>query len=79
MMGGGSRILLITPGNIGDVVLTLPVLDMLNSHYPGSDVHVLTSPSAAGVFKEDKRVAEVMQYEKRSSLRKKISLTGKLR
>lgn len=45
-----SKILFITLSNIGDVILTLPVLDSLIHSYPKAEITVLCGQRALGIF-----------------------------
>lgn len=67
-----NRILFITLSNIGDVVLTLPVLSALRDHFPDADIDILVGPRPKDIFKKDPRVKEVFVYNKYASLKEKL-------
>jgi lipopolysaccharide heptosyltransferase II len=73
------RILFITLSNIGDVILTLPVLGVLLRSFPKSQISVLTGPRAKQVFEQDPRINELFIYDKRGRLLEKLSLMNDLR
>ena len=61
-----KKILLVTLSNLGDVVLTLPVLQSLRSAYPKAEMHVMAGPGAAMAFESDKRIARFIPYKKKT-------------
>ncbi len=73
------RILVVTLSNLGDVILTLPVLQSLHANFPKAELHVVVSASAAEVFQGDGRIAKVILYDKRSDWRKKIDFIKGIR
>jgi len=73
------RILLITLSNIGDVILTLPVLRVLEREFSDADITVLVGPSAEEIFEAEPAVSEVIRYNKHISLIKKLHLCLELR
>lgn len=58
-----SRILLISLSNIGDAVLTTPVLEALHRQWPSAQITVLVGPRAVALFERDPRVARVRPYQ----------------
>ena len=42
-----SRILVMRPGALGDVIVTLPLLSALRRQYPGSSIELMATPSYA--------------------------------
>ncbi|MFA4991663.1 MAG: glycosyltransferase family 9 protein [Candidatus Omnitrophota bacterium] len=73
------KILFITLTNIGDVILTLPVLAELRRVFPSAKIDVIVGPRPKEVFEKDPRVNEIFVYDKHSSLGDKIKLIKKLR
>lgn len=59
-----SRILLIRRDNIGDLVLTTPLLDALRQRFPRAQLDVLTNSYCAPVLAGNPVVNEVFVYEK---------------
>lgn len=53
-----KKILFITLSNIGDVVLTMPVLDYLKGTFPGAEITVMTGQRAQGIFAKDPGLKE---------------------
>jgi heptosyltransferase-2 len=74
-----KNILFITLSNIGDVILTLPVLDYLKSRFPQSKITVLVGPRPKGIFKGDSYVHKLIVYDKHSSLKEKLNLFNELK
>jgi heptosyltransferase-2 len=69
-----NKILFITLSNIGDVILTLPVLDSLRKKFPEAKVTVICGSRARGIFEGNPDIQRLIVYEKRSSLRENIKL-----
>ncbi|HEV2295215.1 MAG TPA: lipopolysaccharide heptosyltransferase II [Tepidisphaeraceae bacterium] len=57
------RILLIKPSAIGDVVHTLPVWNLLRSHWPDAEISWLVTPACAGLL-EGLRGLNVIRFER---------------
>jgi len=73
------NILFITLTNIGDVVLTLPVLGVLEAEFPEAKITVMVSPQAKELIQRDPQVTKIIAYNKRISLIEKINLGFRLR
>jgi len=73
-----ERILLITLTNVGDAVLTLPVLDILYKRFPDARIDILAGPGVVSIFERDKRAAKIFIYNKRSKLFEQYRLLKKL-
>ena len=78
-MGKTHKILLITLSNIGDCILTLPVLDCLRREYPGAEITVIVGPRPAQIFQESPSINKVFVYDKHAKLKEKILLLKILR
>lgn len=75
-----EKILVVTLSNLGDVVLTLPVLQSLLESYPGCRLDVIAgSEAGASVFRGDDRIRQVTVYDKRGPFREKLELLKKIR
>lgn len=61
--GNGSGILLIRLDRIGDFVLTLPVIENLRRHYPGTRISVLVRPYLADLACVIKSIDNVIVYD----------------
>ena len=73
------KILFITLSNIGDVILTLPVLSSLKDSFPDAIVDVVVGPRPEQVFKKDPRVNRIFVYDKHASLKDKMAFVKKLK
>ena len=75
-----KNILVISLSNLGDVILTTPVLAALREHFPDASLAVLAGPKAEAFFEGCRTVNRVILYDKRRmSLMDKIRLIGVLR
>ncbi len=74
-----SKILFVTLSNIGDCILTLPVLDCLRKDFPEAEITVIVGPRPAMIFQESRNANKVFIYDKRSGLGAKINLLKSLR
>ncbi|MDP6685593.1 MAG: glycosyltransferase family 9 protein, partial [Candidatus Omnitrophota bacterium] len=68
-----------TLSNIGDVVLTLPVLSCLKENFTGAKIDVVVGPRPKEVFAKDPRIGTVFVYDKHADLKEKFSFIKKLR
>ncbi|MBU1912585.1 MAG: glycosyltransferase family 9 protein [Candidatus Omnitrophica bacterium] len=73
------KILFITLSNIGDAILTLPVLSALKDNFPEASIDVVVGPRPQEVFKKDPRVNRVFIYDKHAGLKDKITFIKKLK
>ena len=74
-----NKILFFTLSNFGDVILTLPVLDVLRANYPAAQITVMVGPRASGVFKDNPYIYKLIIYDKYAPLREKIRLFFQLK
>lgn len=74
-----AKILLVSLSNIGDAVMTLPVLDRLKTAYPGASITVISGPRPQELFRAAAGVSRVIVYDKHCSLRRKIAFIRSLR
>lgn len=51
----------------GDVILTLPLIQLLHERYPGAELTAVTIPAAAELLAGHPAVARVLPYDKRGS------------
>lgn len=72
-----KRILLVTLTNVGDAILTLPVLDALARNYPGARIDICIGPGTQDIFSQDQRVSKVFVFNKRGGLFEKYRLIKK--
>jgi len=73
------KILFITLSNIGDVILTLPLLSSLKDRFHDAKIDIVVGPRPKGIFIKDPRVNEIFTYDKHSSLTQKIDFIKTLR
>ena len=59
------RILIIKPSAIGDVVHTLPVLNLLRRRWPDSHISWLVTPACAGLLEGHPQLNQVIRFERR--------------
>ncbi|MCM8799574.1 MAG: lipopolysaccharide heptosyltransferase II [Candidatus Omnitrophica bacterium] len=74
-----SKILFITLSNIGDAILTLPVLDRLKESFSPCLITVVAGQRNFDIFKDNPYIEKVIIYDKKWPLRKKIELFFELR
>lgn len=74
-----KKILVITLSNIGDTVLTTPVIQALRENFPRAHLAVLVGPRAFSVFKKDQRIDNRIVYDKGISWKNKLGLVNRLR
>jgi heptosyltransferase-2 len=74
-----NKILFITLSNIGDVILTLPVLDYLRANFSDSKITVMVGPRAKEIFQNNPSIDRLIIYDKYSRLREKIRLFNQLK
>jgi len=74
-----KRILVIGLSNIGDAILTTPVIETLRRHFPQAQLAVLIGPRAFSVFKNDRRVDKRIIYDKTICWKNKLGLVNRLR
>ncbi|MEK6732933.1 MAG: glycosyltransferase family 9 protein, partial [Candidatus Omnitrophota bacterium] len=74
-----NKILFITLSNIGDVILTLPVLAALRDNFKDAKIDVIVGPRPKQIFEKDPRVNRVFVYDKHAKLKDKIKFIKRLR
>lgn len=73
------RTLVITLSNIGDIILTTPVISALSKEFPGSRIDVMVGPNGKDIFDKDPRIFKLIIYDKRGSMADKRRLQLKLK
>ena len=73
------EVLFITLSNIGDVILTTPVLVSLAAHFPGACITAVTSPRAKEILASSRLVDRVVVYDKKADWRGKLRFLRELR
>lgn len=74
-----NKILVITLSNVGDVILTTPVIKILKENFPHSSLSVMCSERVSELFDSDPIIDKVIIYNKFITLKEKIKLVLKLR
>jgi len=74
-----NKILFITLSNIGDVILSLPVLDALRENFPSALITVMAGQRTQEIFEHNPFIHNFILYDKKWPLRKKIELFFKLK
>ena len=67
-----KRILVVSLTNIGDVVLTCPVIDILRRDFPQAKIDVVVGPKAVSLFADNPNFG-IKVFDKQSSLRQKYA------
>lgn len=62
-----KKICVITLSNIGDVLLTFPVIDTLRAQFPDADISVVVGPKASDLFTNNSNITNVYIYDKKQS------------
>jgi lipopolysaccharide heptosyltransferase II len=68
------KILFITLSNIGDCILTLPVLDSLRQKYPGAEFTCLVPPRPREVFAGNSAFSDTVIFDKHARFSDKVKL-----
>ncbi|MBN1587499.1 MAG: glycosyltransferase family 9 protein [Candidatus Omnitrophica bacterium] len=74
-----NRILVVTLSNLGDVILTLPVIHQLAELFPQADLEVAVGPRAGALLEGDDRLKRLWVYDKQEGLDKRVQLLLQLR
>lgn len=59
------RILIVKPSAIGDVVHTLPILNLLRGRWPDAHISWLVTPACAGLLEGHPQLDEVIRFDRR--------------
>ncbi len=73
-----KRILVVSQTNIGDVVLTCPVIDILRGRFPKAKMDVVIGPKAISLFRDNPDLT-IKVFDKQASLKDKIAWFSDLR
>ena len=74
-----KKILVFTLSNIGDVIVTTPVLSLLREHFPQAHLSVLLGPKGAPFFENCNTIDDVIIYDKRAFWFDRLKLVFRLR
>ncbi len=72
-----KHILVVSQTNIGDVVLTCPVIDILLEDFPDAKMDVVVGPKAVSLFKGNPRF-KVIEFNKRAPLKEQYEWFSQL-
>lgn len=68
-----NKILLISLTNIGDVILTFPVIDILKKEFPAAKLSIVIGPKAESLLKRNPFLEKVYVFDKHQSFVKSLS------
>ena len=74
-----KNILVVTLSNIGDVILTTPVIASLRSRFPAAHLTVVVGPKAAGILEGSSQIDRLLIYDKRAGWAHRFRLVRQLR
>lgn len=74
-----KKILFISLSNIGDIILTTPVLRVLAENFPDARMDIMVGPNGTELFKKHPAVFKVITYDKHISMSDKKRLIRRLR
>ncbi len=74
-----KRILVISLSNVGDVILTFPVIDVLKRDFPSGALDVVIGPKTKELFEENPHIHKIYVFNKRGSPLEKLFWTFQLR
>jgi ADP-heptose:LPS heptosyltransferase len=73
------KILFVTLSNIGDVILTTPVLMTLASKYPQAEVTAVVGPRAKGILEDSRYVHRLVIYNKKAGWKEQLQFLKEIR
>ncbi|MBL8007853.1 MAG: glycosyltransferase family 9 protein, partial [Ignavibacteria bacterium] len=62
-----NKILILQTAFLGDVILTLPLLNVLKKNFPGSEIDFLCIPETSEILINNSCISEIIPYDKRKS------------
>ncbi|MDD2679415.1 MAG: lipopolysaccharide heptosyltransferase II [Candidatus Omnitrophica bacterium] len=74
-----NKILFISLSNIGDALLSLPVLDCLRANFPAAQITVLAGSRPREIFENNPHIHKFIAYDKQDTWKAKIKLFNALR
>lgn len=74
-----NRILVITLSNVGDIILTTPVISALAKEFPDARMDVMVGPQGKDIFEKDPNIFKVIIYDKHMPMTEKARLQMKLK
>lgn len=76
---GNLKIIINFPTNIGDTIMSLPVLDQLKTNYPAAEITAIASPQTINFLSRNNFINNVILFDKFWRANKKIKFTLRLR
>jgi len=76
---GVRRILWVTLSNLGDVIMTTPVLRALAGQFPNAEITAVVSPRASGILEKSGMVKRLVLYDKKAGPLSQLSFLRELR
>jgi ADP-heptose:LPS heptosyltransferase len=73
------RILFITLSNIGDVILTFPVFDVLRDEFPDAEIDIVMGARAVPLFEHNPNIHKIWIYKKKQPLPRLLGWLKELR
>lgn len=74
-----KNILIVSLSNIGDAILTTPVISLLREHFPSSCLTIVAGPKTLPLFSNCRTINQTISFDKRISWIKKLKLVLDLR
>jgi ADP-heptose:LPS heptosyltransferase len=74
-----KRILVITLSNVGDIIITTPVIKTLAREFPDARIDVMVGPRGKEIFEHDPRIFKLIIYDKHIPVAAKRRLQLKLK
>lgn len=74
-----KRMLVISLSNVGDIILTTPVIGALRKEFPSSRIDVMVGPNGKAIFEKDPAVFKLIIYDKHMPIAEKRRLQLKLK
>lgn len=65
-MSDPKHILVFQTAFLGDVILTLPMVQLLHQRYPSAEIDVVTTPIAADLLMNHPSISNIIKYDKRN-------------
>ncbi len=74
-----KKILVVSLTNIGDVILTFPVIDILKKDFPSAKLSIVIGPKAESLFFKNPYLDKIHIFDKHQPPLKSLSWIGELR
>ncbi len=74
-----KKILVVSLSNLGDVILTFPVIDILISDFPHAEISVVVGPKARFLFDHNDHIKSIFIFDKKLKLLQKYKWVRELR